>query len=353
MDRNDIIKKKFSHSFTGYDISEVDFFLDEIIREFDRRNNETSLLEFRIEHELVTALKYIRLLRRQLKAQGIEPTEIPVSIFDDLKELTEKADALDETVKAEDEALIGSIRAAAAVSGRLYSEERGTRSDKPEIIESAENGENMITAIIAEITEDETSLKEAAPRTAETVEEAENALSADISAKEEGSDGAETNPSDESPAREENSGAAEPACESENIEAAENTFVNGDKSKGKTLPAEIEAEFTAGTKTEFAAETEDGFIEKNVNSDETQTEEEFEKPIKAENGEILSPQGFQEMNEADANRAEKADGAFPESPKERTDPKKRKRNKNKRHKSGETKAKTEPDDYEEYDKKKN
>lgn len=43
MNKNDIIKRKFSHAFFGYDVTDVDLFLDEVIREFDRLNNELEI----------------------------------------------------------------------------------------------------------------------------------------------------------------------------------------------------------------------------------------------------------------------------------------------------------------------
>ncbi len=49
MNRQDIIKRKFSHSFFGYDVEDVDLFLDEIIREFDRIHNELDIAELKAE----------------------------------------------------------------------------------------------------------------------------------------------------------------------------------------------------------------------------------------------------------------------------------------------------------------
>lgn len=49
MDKNEIVKKQFSRAFRGYDIVEVDAFLDEIIREFDRYGREKELLQLKIE----------------------------------------------------------------------------------------------------------------------------------------------------------------------------------------------------------------------------------------------------------------------------------------------------------------
>lgn len=46
MKRIEIINKKFPHAFWGYDVTEVDLFLDEIIREFDRLHNELDIAAF-------------------------------------------------------------------------------------------------------------------------------------------------------------------------------------------------------------------------------------------------------------------------------------------------------------------
>lgn len=50
MNRDDVIKKNFPHSFFGYDAIEVDMFLDEVIREFDRLHNEIDVLTFRLQY---------------------------------------------------------------------------------------------------------------------------------------------------------------------------------------------------------------------------------------------------------------------------------------------------------------
>lgn len=55
MDRNDIINKVFPHSLFGYDPVAVDAFLDEVIRELDRRANTIDVLQFRIANELGNA----------------------------------------------------------------------------------------------------------------------------------------------------------------------------------------------------------------------------------------------------------------------------------------------------------
>lgn len=49
MTRNDIIHKKFSRAFRGYDPAEVDAFLDELVRELDKLNEARALAETRAE----------------------------------------------------------------------------------------------------------------------------------------------------------------------------------------------------------------------------------------------------------------------------------------------------------------
>ncbi len=47
MQIQEIINRKFSRAFQGYDIGEVDAFLDEIIRDMERMEQELQLLELR------------------------------------------------------------------------------------------------------------------------------------------------------------------------------------------------------------------------------------------------------------------------------------------------------------------
>ncbi len=49
MTRDDIIHKKFSRAFRGYDPAEVDAFLDEIVRELDKLTQACSLAETRAD----------------------------------------------------------------------------------------------------------------------------------------------------------------------------------------------------------------------------------------------------------------------------------------------------------------
>ncbi len=47
MQAQEIIGRKFSRSFRGYDIGEVDAFLDEILRDQERMEQEIQILEIR------------------------------------------------------------------------------------------------------------------------------------------------------------------------------------------------------------------------------------------------------------------------------------------------------------------
>lgn len=49
MQIEDILQKDFKHAFLGYDVQQVDAFLDEIIEEFKRNKEENDLMVLRIE----------------------------------------------------------------------------------------------------------------------------------------------------------------------------------------------------------------------------------------------------------------------------------------------------------------
>ena len=67
MDKNDIINKEFTHAFWGYDVIEVDLFLDEVIRELERLRNELDIAQMSAEEarrrEDVLRERLIRLTR--------------------------------------------------------------------------------------------------------------------------------------------------------------------------------------------------------------------------------------------------------------------------------------------------
>ena len=56
----EIVRKKFSRAFMGYDIEEVDQLLDAVCREFERAERESEILRLRIQ-----------LLSAQLEQAGI------------------------------------------------------------------------------------------------------------------------------------------------------------------------------------------------------------------------------------------------------------------------------------------
>lgn len=49
MDKDTIINKHFQRAFLGYDVEEVDAFLDEVIRDMDRREQELGVARLRIK----------------------------------------------------------------------------------------------------------------------------------------------------------------------------------------------------------------------------------------------------------------------------------------------------------------
>ena len=92
MDRNEIINKRFSHAFFGYDVIEVDGFLDEIIREMDRMHNELDILELRAQasRQREESLK----ARIERLSEKLVQAKIPVEdelTADDAAALIEKA----------------------------------------------------------------------------------------------------------------------------------------------------------------------------------------------------------------------------------------------------------------------
>ena len=77
MKRKNIIDKKFSSSFSGYDRDEVDIFLDEIIREFEKRE--------RAYQNLLSQLD------KKGGRQGLSADVVPRADFDGLRhELSER-----------------------------------------------------------------------------------------------------------------------------------------------------------------------------------------------------------------------------------------------------------------------
>ncbi|MBQ4429299.1 MAG: DivIVA domain-containing protein [Clostridia bacterium] len=78
MNRNDIIKRKFSHAFFGYDVEDVDLFLDEVIRELDRIHNELDIETLKAEaaRQREEKLRYrMEIMNKLLADAGISVDE--------------------------------------------------------------------------------------------------------------------------------------------------------------------------------------------------------------------------------------------------------------------------------------
>lgn len=78
MNRNDIIKRKFPHAFFGYDVEDVDLFLDEVIREMDRIHNELDIETLKAEaaRQREEKLRYrMELMQKLLSDAGIAVDE--------------------------------------------------------------------------------------------------------------------------------------------------------------------------------------------------------------------------------------------------------------------------------------
>ncbi|MDR1619527.1 MAG: DivIVA domain-containing protein [Clostridiales bacterium] len=72
MRADDIVKQRFTKVFRGYDIQEVDVFLDEIIRALDALEKERAVLLSRVEALLNELDKYDALLKgAQIDAKGV------------------------------------------------------------------------------------------------------------------------------------------------------------------------------------------------------------------------------------------------------------------------------------------
>ena len=71
MKKQEIINKRFNKSILGYDVKEVDAFLDEIIKEFDRYEHERKMIDLKIEM-LETEIKQKNTMLGQEAEHGVE-----------------------------------------------------------------------------------------------------------------------------------------------------------------------------------------------------------------------------------------------------------------------------------------
>ena len=105
MNRNDIIKRKFSHAFFGYDVTDVDLFLDEIIREMDRVHNELDIETLKAEAARRREEKLkerMLLMSKLLEDAGIEVDTEALFAVDDLEADAVEAKAADENTEADE-----------------------------------------------------------------------------------------------------------------------------------------------------------------------------------------------------------------------------------------------------------
>ncbi|MCR5611032.1 MAG: DivIVA domain-containing protein [Clostridiales bacterium] len=70
MERDDVINKVFPHSLFGYDPVAVDAFLDEVIRELDRKNNTIDVLRLKLAQELGEAQDVNTMLASTMQREG-------------------------------------------------------------------------------------------------------------------------------------------------------------------------------------------------------------------------------------------------------------------------------------------
>ena len=77
MEREDIINKKFPHSFWGYDVTEVDLFLDEVIRELDRLHNELEMAGFMAEAARQREEKLLERLDASERTEFVQTVAMP------------------------------------------------------------------------------------------------------------------------------------------------------------------------------------------------------------------------------------------------------------------------------------
>lgn len=70
MEREDVINKVFPHSLFGYDPVAVDAFLDEVIRELDRKNNTIDVLRLKLTQELGEAQDINVMLASTMQREG-------------------------------------------------------------------------------------------------------------------------------------------------------------------------------------------------------------------------------------------------------------------------------------------
>ena len=133
MNRNDIIKRKFSHAFFGYDVEDVDLFLDEVIRELDRIHNELDIETLKAEaaRQREEKLRYrMEIMNKLLADAGISVdeellAEAEAAHFAEVREAEREAARIErETAESENAAQIAEAAAKEAAEETAAPEEQ-------------------------------------------------------------------------------------------------------------------------------------------------------------------------------------------------------------------------------------
>ncbi|MBO4384781.1 MAG: DivIVA domain-containing protein [Clostridia bacterium] len=104
MERDDVINKVFPHSLFGYDPVAVDAFLDEVIRELDRKNNTIDVLRLKLTQELGEAQDVNVMLASAMQREGfLKRAEELVKVAASAETETEDAPVPEEEPNAEEQ----------------------------------------------------------------------------------------------------------------------------------------------------------------------------------------------------------------------------------------------------------
>lgn len=76
MRADDIVRQRFTKVFRGYDVQEVDIFLDEVIRTIEGLEGERDMLLSRLDAVLRELEQYDALMYTQAERQGEAPSPV-------------------------------------------------------------------------------------------------------------------------------------------------------------------------------------------------------------------------------------------------------------------------------------
>ncbi len=85
---DDIVEKQFTKVFRGYDVQEVDLFLDEVIRTLEEHERERDRLLFRVEALLTELERYDAILAEQNRSEHESEQKNEASLDQDPKPLS-------------------------------------------------------------------------------------------------------------------------------------------------------------------------------------------------------------------------------------------------------------------------